>query len=182
MEQVKQGATFVSSTVEKRGFEDTRSGAGAEGRKEVPEGCLHGSYSAGRTISLGNFNFSRVTATVEYWFLPADRDAVLQYARQVVGEILEREVASCRGQQYEAKPLDDCPDEVKNLTLQIEYGLTINLGKFESAKVDVSYSQPIDEGQTVEQLILMVQDWCGKRVAEESTKIRKSGSTLDTSI
>lgn len=81
-------------------------------------------FSAGRTLSLGNYQFARVTVTVEA--------GSLKEAIGTVGEILNREVSSLSQQDYKVNELD------KVYSLTIEYGLTLKIAKFESNRFDVS--------------------------------------------
>jgi hypothetical protein len=54
--------------------------------------------------------------------------------------------------------------------IRCQYGVTLNLGRYESARVDVSFSAPCYPAE-VEETYLYVSEWVAKRVMDERAEI-----------
>lgn len=109
------------------------------------EGKPRVSYSAGKTISLGDFQFARVGVTVETEHGPNDESmtSALDKTRLIAKEIVDQEAASVKGEDREAGVYD--PTGFSKYRVTIEYGLTLKTGKFDSAKVDISMTRYTDD-------------------------------------
>ena len=112
-------------------------------------------YSEGRTISLGNYQFARITVGAKANSLD---DAI-----NFTNEALNREVSKLTGESYEFQLLPQVNE------VELEYGLTLKIAKFESGRIDVSASLPV-EG-SVEASLKILQDALMENVKRASEKI-----------
>jgi hypothetical protein len=131
------------------------------------------SYAAGRTISLGNFEFVRILigACVGYVPVPSVQDGAFDEVKAFVTEILAREEAMVRRAQREQAALPPLPGV--NRVIWVEYGLTLNAGiKYESHKVDIGMSRPIGDGEDPAEAMAAMETYLAQRVAAERDRLR----------
>ena len=130
------------------------------------------SYAAGRTISLGNFEFVRILigARVRIADLAAV-DAAITGVQQFVGEVLGREEALVRKQPVGSgslPPLDGVRREI-----WVEYGMTLNAGvKYESHKVDLGLSRPLGDEEEAEGAMAELEAYLSQRVGAERDRLQ----------
>ena len=130
------------------------------------------SYAAGRTISLGNFEFVRILIGARTGVDPeADQDSSLDAIKSFVIEILSREEALVRRISREDLPLP--PLDGVNRVLWVEYGLTMNAGvKYESHKVDIGLSRPIGDGEDPAAVMASMETYLADRASAERDRLR----------
>ena len=73
----------------------------------------------------------------------------------------------------------EVPDGVWARKISVEYGMTMPLAKFESAKVDVGVTEPISDGETIEAAISRAQEWVLIRVDTKVKRIRGGDQKAD---
>ena len=131
--------------------------------------------SMGRTVSRGNFEFARVNYKVEARLKDeSEASDTFEGLRAYIEEELEREVALIRKsgrlpQHVFMKFIDNCC----GVNIFVEYGLTINLKKYESAKIDISAMRPVPEDGDLAETMNSLRNWVGKRISGESKEIRR---------
>ncbi len=131
--------------------------------------------SMGRTISLGNYEFSKVNVGIKIGLLDSSeavRDQTYALMLQGVKCILDREEADVRGQkslELKFPPLDGIG--VKR-SVWLEYGLTIKGGGMDSFKVDVALSRHVSDTDSIEKTILELSEEIGVRIGVEADDIR----------
>ena len=134
------------------------------------EGGSRVSYTAGKTISLGDFQFARVGVTIETEYLrDDDMTAAFDTVKAASKEIVEQESASLKSEDRDVQ--DVYMGHFKKYRVTIEYGLTLKTGKFDSAKVDISttrYTTFEFFGATVKSM----RDQLAQRVMAESREIK----------
>lgn len=107
----------------------------------VPPGM---SYSAGETIPIGKFEFARVEISVEVPIPDGlGEQAAFAELSRYVDDLLRRESASVR--KEEVPMLPEPPQWLKEGQMRISYGLTLSVGRYESAKADVGLWHPLAE-------------------------------------
>jgi len=62
---------------------------------------------------------------------------------------------------------------VEPARVQVDYGLTLSLGNFESARLGVSVSLPCYR-EEIDEAYQFAQQWATDRLGEESAKIRRN--------
>lgn len=129
----------------------------------------------GLTINLGNYESARVDVTVEPISEVAHIQDAWDWAEEWATEILNREAASAKGKDRKPRVLPDPPECVRALVLGLQYGLTINLGNFESVKIDYGYTIPANPQQAL-QVWTEMSSFVGSRIAKKVAKVR-SGKT-----
>jgi len=135
-------------------------------------------YAAGRTISLGNYEFARVMVTVRGGWSPGDEtvyDAALDAVRAFATAVLAREEAEVRGRPLkgEAAAIPALPG-VRRL-VGIEYGLTLNAGvKFESHKIECGITRPLADGEDAVEAVEALQEYLSKWAGSERDRLRGS--------
>lgn len=125
--------------------------------------------SAGRTISLGNFEFARVTVRLSA-AIERDQFASLQ---EVANSVVETEERVLKGGEGSASDIGDIPGTDRSIS--IEYGMTISLKRYESAKVDVGITQPISDDDDFATKLTEIQEWVASRLQEEVEKVKPGG-------
>jgi hypothetical protein len=103
------------------------------------EGLARTAYSAGKTISLGDYQFARFSVTIEVEHTSSREDAAYDLTKLLAVEIAEQEAAAVKSEAREPKPFTT--GNFGKYRISLEYGLTLKTGKFDSAKVDVSMTR-----------------------------------------
>ncbi len=131
--------------------------------------------SMGRTISLGNFEFSRVNMGIRIGLHnPNSDERHLAHAMMIEGvkHVLDREEASVRGQDVIKKPFPKLDGFGVKRSVWLEYGLTIKGEGMDSFKVDVALSRHVGDKDSIEQTIHELSEEIGVRIGEEADIIR----------
>ena len=129
------------------------------------------SVSTGRTINLGDYEFARVDVGVDAVGPIQMAHASTMWAEQVAEELLAREVAMARDKKRDAGLLPAPPDGLQLLVLKLGYGLTLNLGNFDSARIDVGCSLPSNPSMLGATWAEM-EEFVSKRISDRVAKIR----------
>jgi hypothetical protein len=165
--QIQEGTRFT--TVQRKKKATPAMKTESTGALAVQAGsAMSVTASAGRTISLGSFEFARVTVRVTA-SVGRDQFASLQDA---VNAIVEAEEASLKGEES-ARPELDIPGTDRSIS--IEYGMTVSLKRYESAKVDVGITQPISDDDDFATKLAEVQSWVGDTLLAEVEKVKPGG-------
>lgn len=174
-----EGNEFAVRRPQKDGPEFNEfKGTGQWAKQEIEMSMTEVRVSAGRTVSLGNFEFARMNITMELRCPVENVEWAHAYGRSVVHEVLEREVASLGTSERQKLPLAQPPEDISGIMIGVEYGLTISLKKFESSKVDVGVTRPVTDGESIDDVVDKLQEYVGAKVKIESDKIR--GVSADT--
>ena len=167
------GSTTVS--VSKKASDQKDYRLARSSHEDAPEGATQRTsgrdavrFSQGRTINLGDFEYARIAASYSAQGAPPQ---LLEAGEAVVREILEREVAAATSQEREQGPLE-APEGAEAQTVGIDYGLTVNLGNYESAKVDVGITVPVGDGEELAAAVGRLQGQMTARVESELEKLR----------
>lgn len=75
------------------------------------------------------------------------------------------------GTQQEEFPIQTDPIDGPPAEVNIQFGLTINLGNYESARVDVGIRYPCDR-EKIAEAYKSAKEWCEKQIMEEVREIR----------
>lgn len=129
------------------------------------------SVSLGRTVSLGNYEFARISVGVDVIGRVKARQELYEWGIAWCTEMLERELASIHSKDRDKNDLPPPPDSVVMVVPKLDYGLTIALAKFNSAKVDVGYSLPTDP-DSLEAAWVEMQTFVGDRVSQQVSVLR----------
>lgn len=132
--------------------------------------------SSGRTISLGNYNFARVSVGMEVSVGDkSDKEEAFDAVKAVVDEILAREESNIRDEKRESVPLGfniDC----KCVVLYVDYGLTLAAkARFESNKIDISVVEPISDDEFIEDGYKRIQSFIEEKIVDEQRKLQEDG-------
>ena len=131
----------------------------------------------GATINLGNYESARVHVTIDAVGDIRKIEDTEAWIEAVAGEMLNREVAVMRQREREPKDVPACPDHVQYLVVGLTYGLTINVGDFNSRKVDLGYSIPARPGDVLDAFEKMGK-YLGGRLQDKIQAIRGSGNKV----
>lgn len=180
-----EGSTFISKLHKRKGEErhigGEYAGTGRYAKQEIPVDVFPFKVSGQRTICTGRFAFARVGVTMQVSVRADQRDEAFEYVSNVVAEVVDREEAGLRKQERENKDIEDTPLKLFGRSIEIEYGLTIPLPNYESKKVDVGMTEPIDDDESLEEAIDRVQAWILERLDEKQREIEKDDGS-DTGI
>ena len=173
----KPGEKFLSRMKKMKQKEQALPGE-HEGTNDIAEhnDALQCSVSVqgGRTVSLKQFEFARITVAMRTGVKdPEKRDEAYDQCLGVVNEILNRECSKIAGDKRDDEAIA-WTVEGGQRTVTIEYGLTVSLARYESAKVDIGITQPISDDADIEKEIEALQKWTEEKIAKEDSKIRNS--------
>jgi hypothetical protein len=178
--QESEGRTFfsVSRKAGRDDYQETRSSNEPNGDRAVQKVNDQTEIRVchGRTINLGNYESARIS--VSYTAMSDDYESAMESARGIVLEILAREVASLKGESR--KPVSLGETVGSGAMVGLDYGLTLNLGNFESAKIDIGVTAPVGDEEAVEDARSRISESCENRVKDEVAIIRglKGGDDL----
>ncbi len=132
-------------------------------------------YSAGRTISLGNFEFVRIQIGAKVGRnadVDNDKcDMKFDKVKAFVCEVLDREEALVRKVTREPEALPALSGV--NRAVWVEYGLTINAAaKFESHKIDIGLSRPIGDNEDASEAMTALETYLAQRISDERERLR----------
>lgn len=159
----------VTTTIASKGAESVLKQESKDKAFAWTEGNPRTSYSAGKTISLGDFQFARVAVTVEVEHSDDDVNAAFDTTRFIAKEITDQEAASVKGEDREQS--DFYTGDFSKWRVSIDYGLTLKTGKYDSAKVDISmtrYTERASLGDTVSEM----RKELAQRIMAESREIK----------
>lgn len=171
-----EGGTYVSrafrqNSQDKPVFNAFR-GSGWYAAWAEMEDSMKVSVSSGRTVSLGDYEFARITITMsanidqEY-----KRESLYNALKSVVDEIIAREEAAVRGDDRKKEPVVWDVDAGRRRIL-VEYGLTLKAKvRFEFNKVDIGLDEPIDDDANLSSSVDSIQKWVGEQIAAERARL-----------
>lgn len=119
----------------------------------------------GDTINLGNYESARVYVGYSAY------GCSFEDAQAVAQEILFRETFKIRGRTREQGNLADMATGTGR-RLSLSYGLTINHGKFQMGKADVSMEVPVADGDDLESVVTSLQNELMQRIESAKTASR----------
>lgn len=135
---------------------------------------LEMTYAAGRTISLGNFEFVRIQIGARVGYVPvpdANYDAAFDAVQAFVDAVLVREEALVRRTPVPEGALP--PLAGVNRVVWVEYGMTLNAGiKYESHKLDIGLSRPIGDDEDPAAAMAALETYLAQRVAAQRDRLR----------
>lgn len=140
-EQVKIIAQRETTTVSQSKQDPTISQTTQDTQFSWTEGVSRVAYTAGKTISLGDYQFARVSVSLETEH-GSDFESAFETIKYLANEICEQESASVLSQEREQG--DFKTGGLEKFRLTIDYGLTLKTGRFDSAKVDVALTRYTD--------------------------------------
>lgn len=135
-------------------------------------GAPRTAYSTGKTISLGDYQFARIGVRIEVEHSAKDSLNALETARYLAREITEQEAASVLRAERQPQPFTDGGFSKYEVT--IEYGLTLKVGRFDSAKVDIALTR--NSSGDLQSVISEMRDILKEHVMAEARIIRESMS------
>lgn len=165
-----EGSLYESTTRKKSGEEElenaTTGGSGSIVKQKRSGGTEPVHVRIGRTIQTGQYAYARVTIGFELNVHREDIDEGYDVALAVVEELLSREIASIRSEDRERVEIEANLPEGRAFgrKLSIEYGLTIPIKKFESAKVDVGRTEPLADDESLEDAVARLSTWVEARI------------------
>lgn len=172
----KQGKTSHTHEHKKNGevstLKDDHKGDGLWGRQEI-HGLDRAYAQAGRTISLGDFQFARFDVGIgaHYDERAVSEDDLFDELQAIVDEVCEQEEAEIRGTPREQATLE-IGTKCTGIVLTISYGLTLKgEQRFESHRVDLSRSRFVNDGADINAEFVKLQEWVGDRIEAEREKI-----------
>lgn len=148
------------------------------------EAIILAPVSAGlhRTIQLASFHFARVTVTITGFVQQVDADMFYARAEDLVQKYLDWEIAKI---QKNGGLMSELQGEIDNidtgeyfecaaaLVFGIDYGLTIQPVKYESARADVGRAVPC-KPEDLADVRAGIQDWLTQRIRERVKHIRSA--------
>ena len=175
----QEGREFHTHTQKKDGQEGVlkdefkRDGEWAKHASDRADNC---SVSSGVTVSRGNFQFARIDVGIRFRFDPEiiSEDDAYGIATSIVGEILSREESSIRGtvRSVVSLPAFGSPQGIVGRSIYVGYGLTLNGSqKFESHRIDVGRTMPIEDDSEIEAMFSDLGDQMGCRISQERDRI-----------
>lgn len=172
--QEVEGRTFVSVS-KKTGRDEYREvrDENSENGERAVQSVTKGSeirVAHGRTVNLGNYESARITVSYSAVGSEAGVEKGMEKSRIIVMEALSREVCNLSQKPHTKKELGLPIGEAAKIG--VDYGLTLNLGNFESAKVDVGVTIPIPDGSTVDEALVRLSEILEKRIKAEVDAIR----------
>lgn len=141
---------------------------------EVPDQSIKIRVPLGRTVCLGGYEFARVTIGFTARVARREQmDEAYAYMRDVVAEVLDRELAGIKDQARTKVPIEDPPVRLYCMEFEVEYGLTLAQENKGYGKADVAVTQPIGDHDSIESSVQLIQEWIEARIAEETARIRQ---------
>jgi len=137
------------------------------------------SVSLGRTVSLGDYQFARVSVRVAGNSSHFPRSHTHALCRGLAAEILDREIAVVSKTKREETPLSEW-SSLYDVVVTIDYGLTLKIRQFESAKIDVSFEQAL-EGDW-EDAVKAIQKVVSDVLEAEAAKVSEMKKATDLGI
>lgn len=128
-------------------------------------------YTLGRTLNLGSYNFARITVSIE-------TSGDLDVTKSTTEEILKREIASITGIDHNNTSVDD----QGILAISIEYGLTISLKKYESARIDILSRKTVSKNEKAENVLTALQTDLAEHLMIEKSRFENLKSATDFGI
>jgi hypothetical protein len=131
--------------------------------------------SHGRTLNLGNYEFARVTVGVTVFHSDSHLESgekFSDWADQVALELLGREVSAIEEKPRKPKEIPPTPYGVVKVILHLDGGLTLNLQKHGTAKIDISLSALV--AGSIEKSWEPLEKRVSDSIQAKVTKIRNS--------
>ena len=134
------------------------------------EGVSRLSYTAGKTISLGDYQFARVGVSIEVEHGDDDYNKAFEITKYLSKEICEQETASVLSIDRENGEFKT--GGLNKFRLTIDYGLTLKTGRFDSAKVDIALTRYCLESD-LGSVLAEMRGILSQRVSDEAKEIKK---------
>lgn len=178
--QIVDGKESLIHTVKGKLIKEEAKAAG-DAAVQSDEDTDDVSVSAGRTISLGNYEFARVTLGIKIG-LPLgtkqkDKDKAYYRLRDAVEEVLEREEALIRANDKEFKPIDLNGIGIK-VAIWLDYGLTFKGKNGDSNKVDISFSRRLSDGSDFEEQLGSLEKELGEKIRDYKALVLGGGEEV----
>ena len=110
--------------------------------------------SAGKVVSLGNYEFARVTISIKAYYAPEHEESGHKSLCDFIVEHLEREIAKISNESRDSVVVTHV--EPMSASIKVDYGLTLRgERRFESNKVDISVERFVGKGQS---LVVVLQE------------------------
>jgi len=136
------------------------------------EGLPRVAYSAGKTLSLGDYQFARVGVTIEVEYgLNDNPDHAYDTVKYLAKEIVAQESASIKREERENGEF--LPGDYGKYRITLDYGLTLKTGRFDSSKVDVILTR-YSTHKDLQGVLANMRGILSKRVQEEAVQIKSS--------
>jgi len=129
-------------------------------------------YAAGRTVSLGNYEFVRIQIGARVRIADLGKvDEAFIGVQQFVDAVINREESLVRKQPVSSDPLPTL--EGVRREIWVEYGMTLNAKvKFESFKVDLGLSRPLGDSEDADAAMVALESYLSQRIDTERGRIR----------
>lgn len=135
---------------------------------------VHVSVSMGRTISLGNFEFARVSVHLSARVAPECRDAAFSEIAEFVRIVVKNEASCIQQDEDEESPVEEMSDfafeqlkRAREIEIGLEYGITMSLARFDNQRIDITTSARVDNAEEIFEKLKCLQQWLSKRMDKE---------------
>ena len=168
--RMEAGQVMISREQKVSGVSDrTMEGSGTEPVAFTRAVGRTVSVSLGKTISLGDFNFARVDAGVE--FADDGSGDAIGCAKRIAQEVLDREAAAITQTDRVSVPLTFA-DDFASRRIRVTYGMTRSLKAYESVRFDVTVDEPVADGVPFESALKAVQGMTGRFIEAELKRLK----------
>ena len=158
-----------TSSVSQNKSDSVLSQTSTDAKFSWTEGTPRTSYSAGKTVSLGDYQFARVGVIIEVEHSLEQESNAFEVVKYLSNEICLQEEASILKQEREVQDFRD--GGFRKFRITLDYGLTLKTGRFDSAKVDIALTRYA----TLEDLKYVLKDMraiLSTRIQDEAISIK----------
>jgi hypothetical protein len=137
-----------------------------------------------RTVNLGNFESARISATITALCEVSEQDEVYAHCVEVASAWVDIEAAKVKKEEPPENAIGVAWSDLrpKVVIVEMSYGLTLNMGNYESARMDVGRSVP-SKPLDVTSVKAGVTDWLTAKIRERILVVRaKYGQSKDVGI
>ena len=188
IKQRTEGSQFRTTSRKDKEHGERQTGAAYEGtgevaEQEIPAGAIPLRYSTGRTIGTGTYAFARVECGVMVYADPRDNaeEECFDMCKAIVEEIIERECATLRDADRPQMGLERIP-QAYGMQVWLQYGLTIPLKRYESAKTDIGRTIAIGDSAHISDEVAKLQKWIEERIVDVRDRIVGGSEGADMGI
>lgn len=158
-------------------------GTGETADQVIPDGVSTLKYATGRTIGTGTYAFARIECGVTVQASSGDFDEAYEVCKVIVEEIIARECAVLRNEERPTFELTaPIGETVFGMQIWLQYGLTIPLKRYESAKTDIGRTVAIGDKSQLGAEIHKLQAWIGERIIDVRERIMGGAEGADLGI
>ncbi len=158
-------------------------GTGETADQVIPDGVVPIKYATGRTIGTGTYAFARIECGVTVQAANEHHDDAYDVCRVIVEEIIARECATLRDEERKTIELTaPIGGLVFGMQIWLQYGLTIPLKRFESAKTDIGRTVAIGDSACLGTEIAKLQAWIEERIIDVRERILGKAEGADLGI